>query len=161
MFERFTDRARKVMMLADGEARRLNHTAIGSEHILLGLVKEGCGISGIALQHHQVGLRDMRSEIEMLIGRGEAQSAIRKLPLTQVALKVIEAAAREADALHHDSVDTEHLLLAILQVSDSVASLVLAKYGVAHEQVRAVLKTIRTGDKSSASMKSPTKGGSS
>src|SRR5512140_370234 len=113
MFERFTDRARKVMALANQEAQRFNHEYIGTEHILLGLVKEGSGVGANVLKNLDVDLRRVRLEVEKLIKSGPDPVAIGKLPLTPLAQKVTESAAREAVDLKHNYVGTEHVLLGL------------------------------------------------
>ena len=125
MFERFTDRARKVMALANQEAQRFNHEYIGTEHILLGLVKEGSGVGANVLKNLDVDLRKVRLEVEKLVKSGPDMVTMGKLPQTPRAKKVIEYAIEEARNLNHNYVGTEHLLLGLLREHDGVAAQVL------------------------------------
>ena len=136
MFERFTDRARKVMALANQEAQRFNHEYIGTEHILLGLVKEGSGVGANVLKNLDVDLRKVRLEVEKLVKSGPDMVTMGKLPQTPRAKKVIEYAIEEARALNHNYVGTEHLLLGLLREQDGVAAQVLMNLGLKLEEVR-------------------------
>jgi ATP-dependent Clp protease ATP-binding subunit ClpC len=136
MFERFTDRARKVMALANQEAQRLNHEYIGTEHILLGLVKEGSGVGANVLRNLDVDLRRVRLEVEKLVKAGPEMVTMGKLPQTPRAKKVIEYAIEEARNLNHNYVGTEHLLLGLLREHDGVAAQVLMNLGLKLEEVR-------------------------
>jgi len=136
MFERFTDRARKVMGLANQEAQRLNHEYIGTEHILLGLVKEGSGVGANVLKNLDVDLRKVRLEVEKLVKAGPEMVTMGKLPQTPRAKKVIEYAIEEARSLNHNYVGTEHLLLGLLREQDGVAAQVLRNLGLKLEEVR-------------------------
>ncbi|HOA72518.1 MAG TPA: ATP-dependent Clp protease ATP-binding subunit [Phycisphaerae bacterium] len=136
MFERFTDRARKVMALANQEAQRFNHEYIGTEHILLGLVKEGSGVGANVLKNLEVDLRKVRLEVEKLVKRGPDMVTMGKLPQTPRAKKVIEYAIEEARSLNHNYVGTEHLLLGLLREQDGVAAQVLMNLGLKLEDVR-------------------------
>ncbi len=136
MFERFTDRARKVMALANQEAQRLNHEYIGTEHILLGLVKEGSGVGANVLRNLDVDLRRVRLEVEKLVKAGPEMVTMGKLPQTPRAKKVIEYAIEEARNLNHNYVGTEHLLLGLLREHDGVAAQVLLNLGLRLEEVR-------------------------
>ncbi|GDX97949.1 ATP-dependent Clp protease ATP-binding protein [Phycisphaerae bacterium] len=136
MFERFTDRARKVMALANQEAQRLNHEYIGTEHILLGLVKEGSGVGANVLRNLDVDLRKVRLEVEKLVRAGPEMVTMGKLPQTPRAKKVIEYAIEEARNLNHNYVGTEHLLLGLLREHDGVAAQVLMNLGLKLEEVR-------------------------
>ncbi len=136
MFERFTDRARKVMALANQEAQRLNHEYIGTEHILLGLVKEGSGVGANVLRNLDVDLRKVRLEVEKLVKAGPEMVTMGKLPQTPRAKKVIEYAIEEARNLNHNYVGTEHLLLGLLREHDGVAAQVLMNLGLKLEDVR-------------------------
>jgi ATP-dependent Clp protease ATP-binding subunit ClpC len=136
MFERFTDRARKVMALANQEAQRFNHEYIGTEHILLGLVKEGSGVGANVLKNLDVDLRKVRLEVEKLVKAGPEMVTMGKLPQTPRAKKVIEYAIEEARNLNHNYVGTEHLLLGLLREHDGVAAQVLMNLGLKLEQVR-------------------------
>jgi len=136
MFERFTDRARKVMALANQEAQRFNHEYIGTEHILLGLVKEGSGVGANVLKNLGVDLRKVRLEVEKLVKSGPDMVTMGKLPQTPRAKKVIEFAIEEARNLNHNYVGTEHLLLGLLREHDGVAAQVLMNLGLKLEEVR-------------------------
>jgi ATP-dependent Clp protease ATP-binding subunit ClpC len=136
MFERFTDRARKVMALANQEAQRFNHEYIGTEHILLGLVKEGSGVGANVLKNLEVDLRKVRLEVEKLVKSGPDMVSMGKLPQTPRAKKVIEFAIEEARQLNHNYVGTEHLLLGLLREQDGVAAQVLMNLGLKLEDVR-------------------------
>ena len=136
MFERFTDRARKIMALANQEAQRFNHEYIGTEHILLGLVREGSGVGANVLKNLDVDLRKVRLEIEKLVKSGPDMVTMGKLPQTPRAKKVIEYAIEEARALNHNYVGTEHLLLGLLRESEGVAAQVLMNLGLKLEKVR-------------------------
>ena len=136
MFERFTDRARKVMALANQEAQRFNHEYIGTEHILLGLVKEGSGVGANVLKNLDVDLRKVRVEVEKLVKSGPEMVTMGKLPQTPRAKKVIEYGIEEARNLNHNYVGTEHLLLGLLREHDGVAAQVLMNLGLKLEEVR-------------------------
>ena len=136
MFERFTDRARKVMALANQEAQRFNHEYIGTEHILLGLVKEGSGVGANVLKNLDVDLRKVRLEVEKLVKSGPETVTMGKLPQTPRAKKVIEYAIEEARNLNHNYVGTEHLLLGLLREQDGVAAQVLMNLNLKLEDVR-------------------------
>ena len=136
MFERLTDRARKVMSLANQEAMRFNHEYIGTEHILLGLVKEGSGVGANVLKHLEIDLRKVRLEVEKLVKSGPDVVTMGKLPQTPRAKKVIEYAIEEARSLNHNYVGTEHLLLGLLREQDGVAAQVLMNLGLKLEDVR-------------------------
>ena len=153
MFERFTDRARKVMALANQEAQRLNHEYIGTEHILLGLVKEGSGVGANVLRNLDVDLRKVRLEVEKLVRAGPEMVTMGKLPQTPRAKKVIEYAIEEARNLNHNYVGTEHLLLGLLREHDGVAAQVLMNLGLKLEEVREeVLNLLGAGNEQSESI---------
>ena len=136
MFERFTDRARKVMQLANQEAQRFNHEYIGTEHILLGLVKEGSGVAANVLKNLDIDLRKVRTEVEKLVQAGPEMVTIGKLPQTPRAKKVIDYSIEEARNLNHNYVGTEHLLLGLLREQEGVAAQVLMNLGLKLEDVR-------------------------
>jgi len=136
MFERLTDRARKVMALANQEAQRFNHEYIGTEHILLGLVKEGSGVGANVLKALEIDLRKVRLEVEKLVKSGPEMVTMGKLPQTPRAKKVLEYAIEEARHLNHYYVGTEHLLLGLLREQDGVAAQVLMNLGVKLEEGR-------------------------
>src|ERR1700688_1522908 len=136
MYERFTDRARKVMQLANQEAQRFNHEYIGTEHILLGLIKEGSGVAANVLKNLEVDLRKIRLEVEKLVQSGPDMVTMGKLPQTPRAKKVIEYSMEEARNLGHNYVGTEHLLLGLLREQEGVAAQVLMNLGLKLEDVR-------------------------
>ena len=138
MYERFTDRARKVMQLANQEAQRFNHEYIGTEHVLLGLVKEGSGVAANVLKNLEIDLRKIRLEVEKIVqhGPGGEQVVMGRLPHTPRAKKVIEYSIEEARNLNHNYVGTEHLLLGLLREQEGVAAQVLMNLGLKLEDVR-------------------------
>ncbi|MGL5094229.1 MAG: Clp protease N-terminal domain-containing protein, partial [Planctomycetia bacterium] len=136
MYEKFTDRARKVMQLANQEAQRFNHEYIGTEHILLGLVKEGSGVAAQVLKNMDVDLRKIRIEVEKIVQAGPDMVTIGKLPHTPRAKKVIDFAIEEARNLNHNYVGTEHLLLGLLREQEGVAAQVLMNLSLKLEDVR-------------------------
>ncbi len=153
MFERFTDRARKVMALANQEAQRFNHEYIGTEHILLGLVKEGSGVGANVLKNLDVDLRKVRLEVEKLVRAGPEMVTMGKLPQTPRAKKVIEYAIEEARNLNHNYVGTEHILLGLLREHDGVAAQVLMNLGLKLEDVREeVLNLLGAGAEADSEM---------
>ncbi len=136
MFDRFTDRARKVMGLARQEAQRFNHEYIGTEHILLGLVQEESGVAANVLKNMDVDLKKVRIEVEKLVQPGGSTVTLGQLPFTPRAKKVLEYALEEASNLGHNYIGTEHLLLGLLRESDGVAAQVLMNLGLKLEEVR-------------------------
>ncbi len=136
MYERFTDRARKVMQLANQEAQRFNHEYVGTEHVLLGLVKEGSGVAANVLKNLDVDLRKIRVEVEKIVQAGPDMVTMGKLPQTPRAKKVIEYAIEEARNLNHNYVGTEHLLLGLLREQEGVAAQVLMNLNLKLEEVR-------------------------
>jgi ATP-dependent Clp protease ATP-binding subunit ClpC len=135
MFERFTDRARRVVVLAQEEARMLNHAHIGTEHLLLGLVHEGQGVAARALEALGISLEAVRREVEEIIGRGE-QPPSGHIPFTPRAKKVLELSLRESNQLGHEYIGTEHILLGLLREGEGVAAQVLVKMGTDLNRVR-------------------------
>jgi len=136
MYEHFTDTVREVMRLANDEARQFNHEYVGTEHVLLGLVKEGSGIAGKVLKVLEIDLPKVRSEVEKIIKAGPGPVAAGRLPLTPRAKKVLEFAREEAYKLAHNDVGTEHVLLGLLREEEGVASQVLVNLGVSLMVVR-------------------------
>ncbi len=135
MFERFTDRSRRVVVLAQEEARVLKHNHVGPEHILLGLVHEGHGVAAKALEELGVRPEALREQIEELIGTGQ-QEMSGHIPFTPRAKRVLELSLREALQLGHNYIGTEHILLGILREGDNVAAQVLVRMGVDLNRVR-------------------------
>ena len=136
MYERFTDRARKVMQLANQEAQRFNHEYIGTEHVLLGLIKAGSGVAANVLKNLDIDLRKIRMEVEKLVQSGPDMVTMGKLPQTPRAKKVIEYSMEEARNLNHNYVGTEHILLGLLREQEGVAAQVLMNLGLKLEDVR-------------------------
>jgi Clp amino terminal domain, pathogenicity island component len=135
MFERFTDRARRVIVLAQEEARLLNHAYIGTEHILLGLIREGEGVAAEALESLGISLDAVRQQVEEIIGQGqEAPSG--HIPFTPRAKKVLELSLRESLQLGHNYIGTEHILLGLIREGDGVAAQVLVRLGADLNRVR-------------------------
>jgi ATP-dependent Clp protease ATP-binding subunit ClpA len=150
MFERFTDRARRVVVLAQEEARMLDHNYIGAEHILLGVIHEGQGQGARALTELGVSLSEVRQQIEELIGRGQ-QAPSGHIPFTPRTKKVLELSLREALQLGHNYIGTEHITLAILREGENVAAQVLVRTGVDLNQVRLqVIKLLGPGPEGEA-----------
>jgi len=135
MFERFTDRARRVVVLAQEEARMLNHNYIGTEHILLGLIHEGEGVAAKALEALGISLEAVRSQVEEIIGQGK-QAPSGHIPFTPRAKKVLELSLREALQLGHNYIGTEHILLGLIREGEGVAAQVLVKLGADLNRVR-------------------------
>lgn len=135
MFERFTDRARRVVVLAQEEARMLNHNYIGTEHILLGLIHEGEGVAAKALESLGISLEGVRAQVEEIIGQGK-QAPSGHIPFTPRAKKVLELSLREALQLGHNYIGTEHILLGLIREGEGVAAQVLVKLGADLNRVR-------------------------
>jgi ATP-dependent Clp protease ATP-binding subunit ClpC len=135
MFERFTDRARQVVVLAQQEARRLDHNYIGTEHILLGLYREGEGVAAKALESLGISLDAVRQQVEEIIGRGQ-QAPSGHIPFTPRAKKVLELSLRESLQLGHDYIGTEHILLGLVREGGGVAAQILVKLGADLNRVR-------------------------
>ena len=135
MFERFTDRARRVVVLAQEEARMLNHNYIGTEHILLGLIHEGEGVAAKALESLGISLEAVRQQVEEIIGQGQ-QAPSGHIPFTPRAKKVLELSLREALQLGHNYIGTEHILLGLIREGEGVAAQVLVNLGADLDRVR-------------------------
>jgi ATP-dependent Clp protease ATP-binding subunit ClpC len=135
MFERFTERARRVVVLAQEEARMLNHNWIGTEHLLLGLIHEGEGVAARALGSLGISLQAVRQQVEEIIGRGQEPPS-GHIKFTPRAKKVLELSLREAKELGHNYIGTEHILLGLIREGDGVAAQVLVKLGAGLERVR-------------------------
>ncbi|MBQ2820354.1 MAG: ATP-dependent Clp protease ATP-binding subunit [Thermoguttaceae bacterium] len=161
MYERFTDRARKVLQLANQEAQRLNHEYIGTEHILLGLVKEGSGVAANVLKNMDVDLAKIRREVEKLVNQGTDMIAMGKLPQTPRAKKAIEYAVEEARNFSHTYVGTEHLLLGLLREEEGVAAQVLLNLGLSLDRVRDQILELMGNGKDSAERSAASVGGPS
>src|SRR5689334_22571423 len=149
MFERFTDRARRVVVLAQEEARMLSHNYIGTEHILLGLIHEGEGVAAKALESLDISLEAVRAQVEEIIGQGQ-QAPSGHIPFTPRAKKVLELSLREALQLGHTYIGTEHILLGLIREGAGVAAQVLVKLHVelnrVRQQVLQLLSSHQEGD---------------
>jgi ATP-dependent Clp protease ATP-binding subunit ClpC len=135
MFERFTDRARRVVVCAQEEARGLDHNYIGTEHILLGLVREGDGVAAKALESLGISLETVRQRVEEIIGRGQ-HTPSGHIPFTPRAKKVMELSLRESRQLGHHYIGTEHILLGLISEGEGVAAQVLTGLGAEHDRVK-------------------------
>ena len=135
MFERFTDRARRVVVFAQEEAGALNHDYVGTEHILLGLIREGRGVAVKALEALGISTGFLRQRVEEIIGRGEG-TLQERIPFTPRAKSVLRLSLRESQQLGHDYIGTEHILLGLLDESDGIAGQVLLSAGASPERVR-------------------------
>jgi Clp amino terminal domain, pathogenicity island component/ClpX C4-type zinc finger len=144
VFERFTDRARRVVVLAQEEARLLNHNYIGTEHLLLGLIHEGEGVAARALESVEISLTDVRAQVEEIIGHG-GQSPSGHIPFTPRAKKVLELSLREALQLGHNYIGTEHILLGLIREGEGVAAQVLATLGADLSRVRQAVIQLLSG----------------
>jgi ATP-dependent Clp protease ATP-binding subunit ClpC len=136
MFQRFTDRARRVVVLAQGEARGLNHNWIGTEHLLLGVISEGSGVGARALEAMRISPDVARQQVESIIGRGQEPVGDGPIPFTPRAKKVLEQSLLESLQLGHDYIGTEHILLGLMREGDGVAAQVLVKLGADLNRVR-------------------------
>jgi len=161
-FERFSERARRVLSLAQDEAQRFNHSYIGTEHILLGLVRENEGLAARSLSNLGVELAKVRSAIEFIIGKGERPVSSENIGLTPRAKKVIEVAVDEARRLNHQYIGTEHLLIGLMREGEGVAAGVLESLGVTLDKVRAETNrlisqtTPQSGQATKTNAKTPT-----
>ena len=144
MFERFTDRARRVVVLAQEEAKLLNHNYIGTEHILLGLIREGDGIAAKALESLEISLEGVREQVQEIIGQGQQQPT-GHIPFTPRAKKVLELSLREALQLGHNYIGTEHILLGLIREGEGVAAQVLVKLGAELGKVRQAVIQMLSG----------------
>src|SRR5512139_4145398 len=156
MFERFTDRARRVVVLAQEEARGLNHNYIGTEHILLGLIHEGEGVASKALESLGISLESVREQVQEIIGHG-GQAPSGHIPFTPRAKKVLELSLREALQLGHNYIGTEHILLGLIREGEGVAAQVLVKLGADLSRVRQQVIQLLSGYQGSGA---PSPGGS-
>ena len=147
MFERFTDRARRVIVLAQEEARTLQHNYIGTEHLLLGLIREGEGVAAKALASKGVTLDDTRKQVEEMIGKGNA-SPNGHIPFTPHARQVLELSLREALQLGHSYIGTEHILLGLIHEGEGVGTQVLIKMDVNLGELRSATIDLIRGNSS-------------
>jgi ATP-dependent Clp protease ATP-binding subunit ClpA len=145
MFHRFTDRARRAVQLAQEEARLLRHDYVGTEHLLLGLLYEGAGVAAQALVSLGISREDVRGQVEEIIGHGQG-SRSGHIPFTARAKKVLELSLREALALGHHYIGTEHLLLGLLREGEGIAAQVLTRLGADHARVRERVLGVLAGE---------------
>ena len=136
MFNRFTEQAKRAILLAQEEANRLNHGYLGTEHILLGLIRENEGIAANALKNSGIDLAQVRQEVEKVVGRAQGASFLGQVPLTFRANRALQLAAKEARQLGHDYLGTEHLLLGLAKDKQSLAAQILISLGVDLDQLR-------------------------
>jgi ATP-dependent Clp protease ATP-binding subunit ClpC len=158
VFERFTDRGRRVVVLAQEESRMLNHNYIGTEHILLGLVHEGGGVAALALEKLDISIEAVRQQVGEIIGQGQA-APTGHIPFTPRAKKVLELSLREALQLGHNYIGTEHILLGLIREGEGVAAQVLQKLGADLNRVRQTVIQLLSGYPIAASEQMPTTGG--
>jgi len=154
MFERFTDRARGVVVLAEEEARMLNHDWIGTEHLLLGLIREGEGVAAEALESLGIRLQAVRQQVEEIIGQGQ-QVPSGDIPFTPRSKKVLELSLRESQQLGQRCVGTEHILLGLIRERDGVAAQVLVKLGAELNRVRQQVIQLISGQQPSPGRRPP------
>ena len=158
MFERFTDRARRVVVLAQEEARMLNHNYIGTEHILLGLIHEGEGVAAKALESLGISLEAVREQVQEIIGQGQ-QAPSGHIPFTPRAKKVLELSLREALQLGHNYIGTEHILLGLIREGEGVAAQVLVKLGADLNRVRQQVIQLISGYQGQGGLRRRRRGG--
>src|SRR5512136_2732546 len=144
MFERFTERARQVIVLAQEEARALRHNYIGTEHLLLGLLREADGVAARVLGSLEVNLDEVRADVARIVGEGDSESQ-GQIPFTPRAKKVLELALREALSLGHNYIGTEHILLGLMRESEGVAARILNDLDVDADRARQEVMSVLSG----------------
>ena len=154
MFERFTDRARRVVVLAQEESQRLSHNYIGSEHLLLGLLAEQEGVAARALESLNVTLTAAREQVEEIIGPGQ-QTPRGHIPFTPRAKKILELSLREALTMGSEVIDTEHLLLGLIDEGDGVGAQILQRLGATAQAVREAVARLITAEPEAAEVTGP------
>jgi ATP-dependent Clp protease ATP-binding subunit ClpC len=154
MFERFTHRARRVVVLAQEESQRLSHNYIGSEHLLLGLLAEQEGVAARALESLNVTLTAAREQVEEIIGPGQ-QTPHGHIPFTPRAKKILELALREALTMGSEAIDTEHLLLGLIDEGDGVGAQILQRLGATVQAVREAVARLITAEPEAAEVTGP------
>lgn len=142
MQDRFTDRAKKVMFLAHQEAGRLNHEYIGTEHLLIGLVKEGSGIACAVLRSFGLDINKVREEVDLIVRKGPEITTFGRLPLTPRAKRVVDSAGEYMISMGHKYVGTEHLLLGLLNENDNAAAQVIFNMGLTAEKIKAEIERL-------------------
>jgi ATP-dependent Clp protease ATP-binding subunit ClpC len=155
MFERFTDRARQVVVLAQHEARALDHHYVGTEHILLGLIHESQGVAAKALTSLGIALPELRQAVEAIIGRGTSPPESGHIPFTPRAKKVLELSLREALQFGAGYIGTEHILLGLIREGDGVAAQVLADAGVGLDRTRQQVTELLSGQREAGMVAAP------
>ncbi|MBL8726493.1 MAG: ATP-dependent Clp protease ATP-binding subunit [Planctomycetes bacterium] len=161
MFDRFTDRAKKVMSFARQEAMKFNHEYIGTEHILLGLVQEGSGVAANVLKHMSVDLEKIRHEVEKIVKTGPSMVTMGNQPFTPRAKKVLELSMEEASQLSHNYIGTEHLLLGLIRENEGIAAQVLMNLGVKLDEVREQVLEFLGASENSGNNEEESEGGES
>ena len=136
MFERFTERARQVVVLAQDEARALGHNYIGTEHILLGLLREEEGLAARVLEGFDITVEEVRAQVKRQVGQGNEESVTGQIPFTPRAKKVLELALREALSLKHSYIGSEHILLGLVRENEGVAARILLEFDADAEKIR-------------------------
>ena len=145
MFERFTERARQVVVLAQGEARALKHNYIGTEHILLGLLREEEGLAARVLESLDITVEEVREQVKRLVGEGDEEIVTGQIPFTPRAKKVLELALREALSLGHSYIGTEHVLLGVVRENQGVAARILLDFDADAETIRNEIMRVLSG----------------
>jgi ATP-dependent Clp protease ATP-binding subunit ClpC len=145
VFERFTERARQVVVLAQDEARALGHNYIGTEHILLGLLREEEGLAARVLESLDVTVEEVRAQVKRLVGEGDEEIVTGQIPFTPRAKKVLELALREALSLKHSYIGPEHILLGVVRENDGVAARILLDFGADAETIRSEIMRVLSG----------------
>jgi ATP-dependent Clp protease ATP-binding subunit ClpC len=161
VFERFTGRARQVVVLAQDEARALKHNYIGTEHLLLGLLREEAGLAARVLDSLGITVEDVRAQVASIVGRGDEVTASGQIPFTPRAKKVLELSLREAMALGHNHIGTEHILLGLVRENEGVATRILLDFDADAEKIRSkthrMLSSLGRSEYSVAQALSPTR----
>jgi ATP-dependent Clp protease ATP-binding subunit ClpC len=145
MFERFTERARQVVVFAQNEARGLGHNYIGTEHILLGLLREEEGLAARVLESLDITIEEVRPQVARIVGQGEQEVATGQMPLTPRTKKVLELSGRESVSLGHSYIGTEHILLGLVRENEGVASRILLDFDADAEKIRSEVIRVLTG----------------
>jgi ATP-dependent Clp protease ATP-binding subunit ClpC len=145
VFERFTERAKQVVVLAQEEARALKHNYIGTEHILLGLLREEEGLAARVLESLDITVEEVREQVKRLVGRGDEDIVTGQIPFTPRAKKVLELALREALALGHNYIGTEHVLLGVVRENQGVAARILLDFDADAEKIRKEIMSVLSG----------------
>jgi ATP-dependent Clp protease ATP-binding subunit ClpC len=145
VFERFTERARQVVVLGQDEARALKHNYIGTEHILLGLLREEEGLAARVLESFDITVEEVREQVKRLVGQGDEEIVGGQIPFTPRAKKVLELALREALSLGHNYIGTEHVLLGVVRENQGVAARILLEFDADAEKIRNEIIRMLTG----------------